>query len=118
MEDLEKLDSLDDLKGLKVMCDKYCVKKYGTKESLKTKLRKAINQAISESSVDNSVTGGSNESIEDDVFEEEDGVFEEEEDFTTDWLVKDLKSACEKRNISKSKFSLFLKYNKIKSSLT
>ena len=111
MEDLEQLENLDDLKGLKVMCDKYCVKKYGTKESLKSKLRKAINQAISEASVDNSVTGGSNESIEDDVFEEE-------EDFTTDWLVKDLKSACEKRNISKSKFSLFLKYNKIKSSLT
>ena len=64
MDDLQHLESLDNLKGLKVMCDKYSVEKYGTKESIKTKLRTAIELAISEAYEDNSEDGG--ESIEDD----------------------------------------------------
>ena len=68
MEDIESLKSLD-LKGLKFLCDKYAVKKYGTKDSLRTKLQKTIEESM--------------DKVEDTV-EMEDEVFQEAEEEAVD----------------------------------
>ena len=83
-----------DLKGLWNLCIKFNVKKYGTKEALRIKLMKAI-EDIENAHPNECET-------EDDILVDE--VFVEEQDviFTTDSLVKDLKLACVERGISKN----------------